>query len=223
MVRVPGLRTAAVAVVGACAIAALAAGASARSLISNARGCKRHRRLREHVERPEARPARRHELPRLPGPPPDLRHARQLQRQAAAHARSRDQLVVLERREDHHLPATQERELHGRHDLHIGERGGLAQSREGSEDRRCGLVVHRVGDEDRARRHLRREAAALAPGRLGAERPHLAQPGDAVDQVDCRRNALQDAGRDGALPVRRAGCRTIHSRSTRTRAGGAAR
>ena len=35
MVRVPGLRTAAVAVVGGCAIAALAAGASARSLISN--------------------------------------------------------------------------------------------------------------------------------------------------------------------------------------------
>jgi peptide/nickel transport system substrate-binding protein len=34
MVRVPGLRTATVAVVGACAIAALAAGASARSLIS---------------------------------------------------------------------------------------------------------------------------------------------------------------------------------------------
>ena len=35
MVRVPGLRTAAVAVVGACAIAALATGASARSVISN--------------------------------------------------------------------------------------------------------------------------------------------------------------------------------------------
>ena len=189
----------------------------------HARGGKRHRRLREHVERPEARPGRRHELPRLPGPPPDLRHARHLQRQAAAHARSRDELVVLERREDHHLPAAQERQLHGRHDLHIGERGGLAQSREGSEDRRCGLVVHRVGDEDRARRHLRREAAALAPGRLGAERPHLAQPCDAVDQVDCGRNALQDARRDGALPVRQLGAGQFVHGQARTRAGGAAR
>ena len=37
----------------------------------------------------------------------------------------------------------------GRHALHLGERRRLAQSRQGSEDRRCRLVVHRVGDEDR--------------------------------------------------------------------------
>ena len=72
-------------------------------------------------------------------------------------------------------------------------------------------------------RDLRREAPALAPGHVGAQRPHHAQPRDAVDQGDRRGNAREDARRDGALPVRRAGRRATRSRSRRTRPTGAAR
>ncbi len=158
MVRVPGLRTAAVAVVGACAIAALAAGASAHSLIGT------HGAASGTVVFANTSSVQKLD-------PDVVTNFLDFQALRLIY----DTLVTYNNKlqltpdlatswsfsnggKTHHLPAAQEREVHGRHDLHLGERGGLAQPREGSEDRRCGLVVHRVGDEGRARRHLRREA-----------------------------------------------------------------
>ena len=50
-----------------------------------------------------------------------------------------------------------------------------------------------------AGRHLRREARALAPRHLGARRPHLGQPGDALDQGD-RGRARSPRQPDGTGP-----------------------
>ncbi len=165
---------------------------SGRTPKRRARAWRAHLRRREHVERPEARPGCDHELPRLPGARPDLRRARAVQRQPAADPGPRDQLEVQRRQPPAHLPAPQGRQVHRRHDLHLGGRRRLARARPEPEDERRVGLVHLDRQEGRPGRAVRSQARTLPPGHLDPRRADLGQPGDALDQGDHCGHALED-------------------------------